>query len=175
VNTLANLKAQLIERASQFPILQRWLHLPVRDRMALGLLGAFLVIMMFYLLVWQPIAGKLERAGAHHEQQRELYAYLLQNADKARLLLKSGKTQLAPDQLQSVVTASAQQHGLTLDRLDNEGQNGLQISLTQAAFEPLLRWLAELQDKGVRFTEVNLDRADTGKVDARLTLSVGEG
>nr|WP_298166339.1 type II secretion system protein M [uncultured Pseudomonas sp.] len=175
MNTLANLKNQLIERANQSPVLQRWLHLPARDRMALGMLGAFLALMLFYLLVWQPVAGKFEQARAHHEQQRELYAYLLQNADHARLLLKSGKTQLTPDQLQSVVTASAQQHGLALDRFDNEGQNGLQVSLTQAAFEPMLRWLSELQDKGVRLTEVNLDRADTGKVDARLTLSVGEG
>ncbi len=38
----------------------------------------------------------------------------------------------------------------------------------------MLLWLSELQRQGVRLSEVNLDRADTGKVDAKVTLQAGQ-
>ena len=59
-------------------------------------------------------------------------------------------------------------------RLDNDGSSGLLISLAKAPFEPLLLWLSELQSQGVRLSEVNFDKAETGKVDAKVTLQAGE-
>ena len=62
---------------------------------------------------------------------------------------------------------------MPLERLDNDG-GGLLISMAKVPFEPLLLWLSDLQSKGVRLSDVNLDRADTGKVDARITLQAGQ-
>ena len=36
----------------------------------------------------------------------------------------------------------------------------------------MLKWLAELDKRGVTLTEASLDKVATGKVDARLTLMV---
>ena len=41
-------------------------------------------------------------------------------------------------------------------------------------FATLLPWMAELEQQGVQLAEVSLDRAGTGKVDARLTLRAGQ-
>ena len=101
-----------------------------------------------------------------------LYTYIQENAPKVR---GAGVTKvtLEPEQLQGLVTATAQQRGLPLERLDNDG-GGLLISMAKVPFEPLLLWLSDLQSKGVRLSDVNLDRADTGKVDARITLQAGQ-
>ncbi|MNO03102.1 General secretion pathway, M protein [compost metagenome] len=72
-----------------------------------------------------------------------------------------------------MVTSTAQRHGLVLERFDSEGSNGVMISLTQAPFEPLLRWMSVLQDQGGVLTEVSLDRVAPGKVDVRLTVMAG--
>lgn len=174
MSALANWKNLLGMRFTQSAIGQGWLQLPTRDRLALLLLGVFFALALFYALIWQPITGKLEHARAQHQQARELYAYLLKNAAQASQLSKTAKVQLAPEQLQGLVTASAQQHGLLLERYDSEGSNGLLIALTQASFEPMLRWIAELEEKGVNLTEVSLDKVGTGKVDAKLTLLAGD-
>ncbi|UUY07336.1 type II secretion system protein M [Pseudomonas sp. J452] len=175
MSKLEHWKSQLNERVTQSPIRHRWLLLPARDRLALLVLGAFLAAALLYALVWLPIAGKLARADIYYQQQRQLYAYLLENSEQARQSLKTAKSQLAPEQLQGLVTSTAQQHGLVLERFDSEGSGGLLITLTQAPFEPMLRWVTELEAKGVALTEVSLEKVATGKVDARLTLAlVGE-
>ncbi len=166
-------KEQALAQLRQSPLAQRWQHLPSRERMALLVLSGFLVLVLVYVMVWQPIVQRVDRARSYYQSQQVLYTYIQENAAKARQL-GAAKTVLAPEQLQGLVTSSAQQRGLTLERMDNDGSSGLLISLAKAPFEPMLLWLSELQRQGVRLSEVNLDRADTGKVDAKVTLQAGQ-
>lgn len=166
-------KEQALAQLRQSPIAQRWQHLPSRERLALTLLAGFLALVLLYVMVWQPVVKRLERAREYYQSQQVLYTYIQENAPKARGL-GTAKVVLAPEQLQGLVTTSAQQRGLSLERLDNDGSSGLLISLAKAPFEPLLLWLTELQSQGVRLSDVNLDRAETGKVDAKVTLQAGQ-
>ena len=136
------------------------------------MLAGFLALVLLYVMVWQPIIKRLDRAREYYQSQQVLYTYIQENAPKVR---GAGVTKvtLEPEQLQGLVTATAQQRGLPLERLDNDG-GGLLISMAKVPFEPLLLWLSDLQSKGVRLSDVNLDRADTGKVDARITLQAGQ-
>ena len=169
MNALTDIRTRLREGLEQSPLWQRWQHLPPRDRLALQLLGGFLALALFYLAVWSPVAARVERARAYQQQQQALFTYIQANAGQAR-------RQAAPDQLQGLVTSTAQKQGLTLERFDNEGNGGLLVTLTQASFESMLKWLAELDKRGVTLTEASLDKVAIGKVDARLTLMVaGQG
>lgn len=166
-------KEQALAQLRQSPIAQRWQHLPGRERLALTLLAGFLALVLLYVMVWQPVVKRLERAREYYQSQQVLYTYMQENAPKARGL-GTAKVVLASEQLQGLVTSSAQQRGLSLERLDNDGSSGLLISLAKAPFESLLLWLGELQSQGVRLADVNLDRAETGKVDAKVTLQAGQ-
>lgn len=157
-------------RWQQSPLAQRWQSLPARERLALSVLAVFLSLVLLYLLAWRPVLERFERAKAHYQQQQELHAYIQANVGQARQAQKGAKLQVASEQLQGLATSSAQQQGLVLERLDNDGTAGLVISLSQVPFESLLRWLSELQKKGVSLSEVSLDRAGAGKVNARVTL-----
>lgn len=169
---LAELRQQFMARAGASPLWQRWRQLQPRERVAVSALGLFLLLALFYLLFWQPAAQGAKDARAHYLQQRDLYLYLQANAEQARQL--PGKTQasLPPEQLQGLVTSTAQERGLLIERFDS-GSEGLQISLPQASFALLLRWIGELQAQGVQLVEVSLTRGAPGKVDARLTLKAG--
>jgi general secretion pathway protein M len=170
---LTRWKENALAQLRQSPLAQRWQHLPSRERVALTALAAFLLLVLLYMSIWQPIVQRMERARSYYDSQRVLYTYLQENAPKARSVA-GAKAVLAPEQLQGLVTTSAQQRGLNLERLDNDGSSGLLISLAKAPFEPLLLWLSELQSQGVRLSEVNFDRSDTGKVDAKVTLQAGQ-
>ncbi|OLU17138.1 hypothetical protein BVH01_11340 [Pseudomonas sp. PA1(2017)] len=169
---LALWKEQALAQLRQSPLAQRWLHLPRRERLALTVLAGFLAVVLLYVMVWQPVIKRLDRAREYYQSQQVLYTYIQENASRVQER-GSAKVTLEPEQLQGLVTATAQQRGLPLERLDNDG-SGLLISMAKVPFEPLLLWLSELQSKGVRLSDVNLDRADTGRVDARVTLQAAQ-
>ena len=150
--------------------MQRWRALPPRDRLALGLLGGFLLLVLLYLMVWRPAQTGALQAREYYQQERELNAYLQANAGRARGAQAAPQESIDASRLQGFVTRSAAEHGLSIERLDNQGAGGLQVNLQPVAFADLLRWFVELEAVGVRIDEAGLDRAEQGKVSARLTL-----
>lgn len=153
------------------PLWQRWQRLPARDRLALLLLGAFLLAVTLYFSVWQPAQRTLAEAREHYQQQRALHAYLEQNAELARQMSRAPAPNLAPGQLQGLVTATAQQQGLTVESLEIGADGRLSIRLPEAPADTLLGWLAALQAQGVRLDEASLERVADGVVNARVTLA----
>lgn len=151
-------------------VVQRWRALPARDRLALGLLATFLALLLLYLMLWRPAEQQLQAARQAFEQERELHAYLQAQAPLARSLASKPQTGLDPARLQGVVTASAAQQGLVVERLDSDGDGALQVGVQAAPFAQLLRWFRVLEERGVRIAEAGLERAEQGRVAARLAL-----
>jgi general secretion pathway protein M len=155
-------------------LIRRWHGLPPRDRLALGLLSLFLLLVLLYLGLWRPAVQGAQSAREFYQQERELNAYMTRRAPQARVAQAAPQTDsVDPARLQSFVTASATEHGLNIERLDNDGSGGLQVGLQAAPFVELLGWLAKLEQQGVRIEEAGLDRAEPGRVSARLVLRAG--
>jgi len=168
-----NFREQLTVRLSESPLWLRWQRLQPRERLSLGLLLAFLLAVVGYLLLWQPAQQRLAEARSHFQEQRQLYAYLEQNTELARQLAGTTRTLLAPDQLQGLVTQSAQQRGLLVESFDSGGDGSLQVTLPGASYAMLLQWFNELQAAGASLAEVSISRVGDGVVDARLTVRPG--
>lgn len=169
MQVLTQFKQQLLNRASASPLWSRWQQQTLRERQALTLLAVFVLLALLYVMLWQPVSREVKDARSYYQQQRELNTYLLQNADQVRQQAVKPAIDLAPEQLQGLVTQSAQQHGLVVERIDSDAE-GLLVSLSRASFEALLRCLIDLENQGVTLGEVSLNRAGDGLVDARLTL-----
>jgi len=155
-------------------LLQRWRALAPREQFSLGGLGAFLLLVLLYLTLWQPTQERLAAARNAFEKQRELNAYLHSQAPAARNLASTPQQAIDPERLQGMVTASAAIQGLTIERLDNSGDGAVQLNLQPAPFAQLLRWFTVLQEQGVQIAEAGLDRAEDNKVAARLSLRVAQ-
>jgi general secretion pathway protein M len=171
---MSGLASQLQARLAQHPLAARWHGMPPRDRLALGLLGGFMTLVLLYLLLWRPVSQNLEQARGYLQQQRALHAYLQEHAPQVRDL--QGRPQQASidaTALQGLVTSSAASQGLNVERLDNQGDGGLQVSLQPTEFSRLLRWLVSLEEQGVRVDEAGLERAEKGSVSTRLLLRAG--
>ncbi len=166
---MVSLRSQLQQRLQLSPLGQRWQQLPPRDRLALLGLGAFMAVVLIYLALWLPLQRDLQQSRAWYSQQRELHAYVLAHADQARQL--AGQQQIDAEALHGLVTRSAQERGLSIERVDSDA-TGVQVNLAPAPFANLLAWLQQLQAEGVRFADVSLERGDNGNVLARLSLAV---
>ncbi|MBK3869187.1 type II secretion system protein M [Pseudomonas stutzeri] len=170
---MMNLKQQLAVRLADSPLWQRWQRLAPRERSSLSLLGAFLLAVLFYLWLWLPAQRQAAEASAYYQQQRELHAYMAQNTELARQLQRSNQVELAPEQLQGVITESAQQGHLLIESFDNGSDGSLQVSLPGASYALLLRWFGTLQGLGVSVADVSLERAGEGLVNARVSFRAG--
>ena len=96
-----------------------------------------------------------------------------QNTDLARQMERSNQVELAPEQLQGVITESAQQGNLRIESFDNGSDGSLQVSLPAASYALLLRWFDTLQGQGVSVADVSLERAGEGLVNARVSFRAG--
>lgn len=165
-----NLRQQMRVRLSESPLWLRWQRLQPRERMSLTLLGAFLLVVLLYALLWQPAQQRARDAQAYFQQERELHAYMEQNTELARRMSRSNPVSLAPEQLQGLVTQSAQQKGLTIESFDFGSDGSLQVTLPSAGYGTLLRWFDELQAAGATLAEVSLSQVGEGLVDARVSF-----
>jgi general secretion pathway protein M len=171
MNALREMSTRLQAQFASSPLWLRWQQLPSRDRGALVGLGGFFAAVLVYLLIWQPVQHQLQASRNWYAQQSQLQQYLLAHADEARRVAATPQQQVAPDELQGLVTGSAQSAGLSIERVDSDA-GGLQVNLAPSAFASLLPWLLQLQSSGVSFNEVSLERGESGLVLARLSLAV---
>ena len=170
---MSDLTMRLQAQLASNPLVARWHALPPRDRLALGLLGGFLLLVLLSLLLWRPVSQNLEQARGFLQQQRALHAYLQEHAPQVRALQGKPQVSIDPTALQGLITGSAAGQGLNIERLDNQGDGGLQVSLQPTDFARLLRWLISLEEQGVRVEEAGLERAEKGLVSTRLLLRAG--
>jgi general secretion pathway protein M len=172
MGSLSDLKNPLVAQLERSVLLQRWRGLAVRERLALSGLALFLLLLMLYLLLWQPAQQGVTAARSAVEQQRALHTYLQAQAPAARSLVSKPRANVDPARLQGVVTAGAAEQGLAVERLDSDSDGSLQVSLQPAPFGQLLRWFAVLEEQGVQIAEASLSRSEENRVTARLTLQV---
>ena len=161
--------AQLQRLGASAP-LQRWHQLAGRERRALTFLGLVLLALLMYAGLWKPVERSRAEALSYFQQQRELHAYLQARAPGARAISAQAPARAQAADLQRLVTAAAERQGLAIERLDVEGEGGVQVSLQPAPFLALLAWFEALQGQGIRIEEAGLERYGEGTVVARVGL-----
>ena len=153
---------------------QQWFQQQsLSDQQRLRWLAGFLVLVFLWVGVVNPMLTFRDRAAGTLSQAQNDLAWLNSNYGALSAALAQRK-QAAPqgDAALDAVAASAQAHGLTLNRFSPEGGGRLALSLDQAPYASLMAWLVELaENRGLQVLNLSLDRTDTpGMVRARIVL-----
>ena len=153
---------------------QQWFQQQsLSDQQRLRWLAGFLVLVFLWVGVVNPMLTFRDRAAGALSQAQNDLAWLNSNYGALSAALAQRK-QAAPqgDAALDAVAASAQAHGLTLNRFSPEGGGRLALSLDQAPYASLMAWLVELaENRGLQVLNLSLDRTDTpGMVRARIVL-----
>ena len=149
-------------------------RLAPRERTSLSLLGAFLLAVLFYLWLWLPAQRQAAEARDYYQAQRELHAYMEQNTELARQMERSNQVELAPEQLQGVITESAQQGNLSIESFDNGSDGSLQVRPARGLLCPAAALVRHLQRGGERHRGQPGARR-RGLVNARVSFRAGNG
>lgn len=147
-----------------------------RERTMVGAAAVVILLALVYVAAWSPLNSGIARLEHSVEEQRALKQWMQQSAAEANQLRSAAGAGGAADHrsLLAVVDQTSKQSQLApaVKRIEPDGQELVRVTLEQASFDDLVQWLGGLQRmSGVSVADVSIDRqADTGRVNARLTL-----
>ena len=150
----------------------RWNALGSRERRALTVAGGFLGIVLFYVLVWNPVESGLAASRARQPTVQSRLAQVREQAVLVEKLRRGPRIAKTTDALAAAEQAAAR-HGLRerVKRIDPEGTRAVRIQIEAAPFAAVMAWLVELQQQGVRAETASFERQSSpGLVNARLVL-----
>lgn len=154
-----------------------FIGLESRERAALIFGAAALLLFLFYVAVWQPVFGGIDKLETTVREQRDSIQWMQNAAGEVRLLQRTsqrGGKNLGGRSLLAVVDQSARKVGLgpELKRVEPEGSDAVRVWLESAPFDNLILWLGELSsEQGVRVRAITVEGEDVhGRVKSRVTL-----
>ncbi len=150
--------------------------LEIRERKLVAGGAVVLVLLMFYLMVWEPAAIAYDDLQKNVAAQQETLDWMKQAGRKVKALRGSaqgGARSLGGRSLLAVVDQSARSGGLgaAIKRIEPDGSKGVKIWLEGAAFDAMVLWLGELsRSYRIDTSVITIEPQGAGRVNARLTL-----
>lgn len=142
-----------------------------RNRRALQLSSVALTIFLMYLLVWEPFSYWVDNKKGDYVHQQDIHDWFEKNKGRALELQKNQKAIGGQRELSSVVSVSARQAGLTLNRVQPD-RKGLSVWIEDVAYQKLVKWLILLENKSeVMVQQIRLDKLkEEGRVKGYIHL-----
>ncbi|MBW4933083.1 type II secretion system protein GspM [Marinobacter sp. F4206] len=156
-------------------------QMPRRDQQALAVLAVAILVGILYFAVWSPASNFHNAAVAERQNAAELLAWMEANESTIKRLgapggqSGQGSADVADGRaLMALVTGSAREAGLSLQRFEPSGENAIRVWLEDAPFADVAAWLERLSSgHGVIVDQAAMDRSDEpGRVSVRLTLTI---
>jgi type II secretory pathway component PulM len=151
---------------------QWWQLRSPAERTAWLIVGGIALVLVAWLLIWQPLASETERLERRLMEQRAALATARRQADEIAALARSVVEPSPRDARADVESALARQ-GLKATAVDRGEDQRLRVTLDAVSFEALTRLLEALQ-RDARLNAVDLTaaaRVEPGQVRAEMTFS----
>jgi general secretion pathway protein M len=157
-------------------------QLPRRDQQALVVLAIAVFLGILYFAIWRPATMFHDNAVSSRENSEELLAWLTANQPSLQRLSGGASSQSSASldkpadgrALMALVTRSAGETGLALQRFEPSGDDSIRVWLEKVPFSQVSGWLETLStDNGVEIEQASMDRQnEPGLVSVRLTLTI---
>lgn len=175
--------ARIKDQPAVGKLIAKYDQLPSRDRQALVVLVVALLLAVLYFAVWAPASAFNEKARASRENAGELLAWMQANEATIKRLGSSGAPASGsanankPEsgrELMALVTRSAGEAGLALQRFEPSGDSAIRVWLEGVPFAEVAAWLETMNgNHGVIIDQASMDRGkEPGTVSVRLTLAI---
>lgn len=148
-----------------------------RERRIVVVGAALLMVMLIYVMAWDPLVNKVDALRTSTAEQQALLNWMQQSAQEVKQLRGSSgqRSQVVGGQsLLSLVdsTAKSGRLGKSLKRVQPDGEQQVRVWLEEANFDDVVRWLTTLETRqGVRIvSSVFQAKEAAGRVDVRLVF-----
>lgn len=154
-------------------------NLEQRERRILIAGAIALIIMLLYLLVWEPLVDKSLALEKSNKDNQALISWMEQSANEVRELqakIKAGgpSSRSKGQSLLGIIDRTAKQAklGNTVKRVQPDGKTKARVWLENVSFNEMIKWLENLQRReGIHIDTSVIEKQDeAGLVNARLVL-----
>ena len=141
--------------------------------------AVLLIVMLFYLLVWEPISKDNDALRLSYQSNQQLISWMEDAAAEAKNLQakiqESGPSGNSKNQsLLGIIdrTAKRDKLGPSVKRVQPDGKIGARVWLENAIFNDVIMWLENLQhQEGIRLVTTVIEKQEeSGMVNARLVF-----
>jgi type II secretory pathway component PulM len=142
------------------------------DRKVILAIVSLCLISTIYLAAWKPLLEYREAQTLRYERAQSLVDWITLN-DNALQASSQNKSQSRQQKsLIPLVTASANQMQLKLNRLQPEQDGSVSISLQNQSFDQALRWIVDLETNSrLLIDRISIDRTENvGLVNVQLRI-----
>lgn len=159
--------------------MKQWLAgLNERERQIVIAGAALLLLILVYLLMWEPLLNKRAQLHTSVAAQAATYQWMQQAAGEIKQLShRPGASVTSKGSVLGTINSTAKSllKGAVVKRVEEDRQQGVRVWIEQAAFDDLVRWLGALrQQHGIHVTSLVTERhTKPGRVNARLILQRG--
>ena len=148
-------------------LLDKWTRLSARDRWALGGLAVFLIMLLLYVAIVQPINQYRQNANSRYLSNAELVGWI--ETHRARLSASNtNNTQVSNRRgrsLVAMVNESSREYQLEISRVEPKAQNSVRLWLDAVKFNDLITWFGVLHEQyGIAIQDISIDQTDTAGV-----------
>lgn len=149
-------------------VVQWWKGREPRERVLLSVMGVLIAGIILWLGVYRPVEGALRDAALANLEAAERYGEVARKVDLLRAG-REGATSAPALPVEQLVGQSAGEAGFTLERIQAQGQDRVEIAIASARSTALMGWIAALEAQGI-----GVDRAVirpsgvTGTVSAQI-------
>ena len=150
-----------------------------RERQLIISAAVLVTVMLFYLLVWEPISNDNDSLRLSYQNSQQLIGWMEDAAEEAKVLQakikESGPSGSSKNQsLLGIIdrTAKRDKLGPSVKRVQPDGKAGARVWLENAIFNDMIMWLENLQQKeGIRLVTTVIEKQEeAGLVNARLVF-----
>ena len=157
--------------------MKKWFAgLEPRERLLVSGGAVVLVLLLLYVVIWEPIASGYRNLQEDVAEQKQTLAWMQQAATQIKTLQRSSTGDvrgLGGRSLLAVVDKSARSGGLgdSIKRIEPDGSKGVKVWLEGVAFDPMILWLGKLtRTYQIETSLITIEPQGAGRVNARLTL-----
>lgn len=148
-------------------LLEYWQARDARERLILGIGGVLTVVLLLYLLVWDPIQSDRQRLLRELPKMRAQVEQFRRDAEEAETLRARARSRNATQSLPATIEASAKQAQLAgaIKSVQAMGNDRAQISGATVPFDGLVRWMAMVaQSEGIAVDTLQASAGEPGRI-----------
>lgn len=152
------------------PFKSWWQTREPRERVLLSIMFVLLAAVVFWLGIYRPVENGLRQAALDNLEAAQRYASV---ARKVELLETANSPGAAASSLpvEQIVGQSAGEAGFTLERVQGQGNDRVDVAIASARATALLGWIAGLEAGGVVVERATIGPSGaTGTVTAQLSF-----
>jgi len=150
--------------------LDRWDELSNRDQIIASVLALCFVIVFFIVIIYAPLLKARDEARERYDSKLQLYSWMSSVAPQVKGAGDTGTASVVRNLMNTINTRAAR-FQLKLGRTQPEGGNKLRVSIKEAPFDALIRWLSELESLGIVVHSMSVDaEPQPGIVTAKVLL-----